>query len=190
MSTDKPKVSAYVPQIIKDRLIQFRDEYRLSSESEALTTILAQYFGIEGTTIKSTEKSTVGGVTLAEFEDMKAKIASLLERVDYLESTSRLPELKQEQEVSSQLILLEPTVEFQPVSGHKLSARFGLNKDTAAGKKRKLSTEEFTRWTKEQDPDKIAWYFTESPVKGYLPESGLPDDLRSRLLQWYRENDL
>lgn len=44
MATEKPKVSAYVPQPIKDKLQDFCKVNDLS-ESSAVTFILAEYFG-------------------------------------------------------------------------------------------------------------------------------------------------
>jgi hypothetical protein len=73
MSTDKPKVSAYVPQPIKDRLKQFTEE-RGFSESQAMTVILAEYFGIEQ---ELSDGTSVGGVTLSRMEALEEKIRQI-----------------------------------------------------------------------------------------------------------------
>jgi hypothetical protein len=83
----------------------------------------------------------------------------------------------------------EPLEEIKPIPGTKLSeVRFGRGKDTLSGVKRKMSPERFTQWTREQDPDKIAWKYVESPSKGYVPDDELPSELRSSILKWIKEN--
>lgn len=77
MGTDNPKVSAYVPQAIKDRLKQFREEHNLS-ESQAVTTILAEYFGMTQALGRSPEGLTAEGVTLARMEALEEKLANLV----------------------------------------------------------------------------------------------------------------
>jgi hypothetical protein len=56
----------------------------------------------------------------------------------------------------------------QPLNGHQLSKRFGIAKDSVSGIKRKKTSEAFLQWTKEKDPDGIAWQFN-SGDKLYHP---------------------
>lgn len=81
MATDNPKVSAYVPQLIKDRVTQFRQEQEIS-ESQAVTIILAEYFGLTQLLGRSPGESAVGGVTLARMEATEQKIISLTETLE------------------------------------------------------------------------------------------------------------
>lgn len=81
MGTDNPKVSAYVPQVLKDRLKQFTEEHSLS-ESQAVTTILGQYFGIAPALGRLSEGLLAKGVTLAQMEVFEVKLASLTEFVE------------------------------------------------------------------------------------------------------------
>lgn len=81
MGTDNPKVSAYVPQAIKDRLKQFRDEQKLS-ESQAVTVILAEYFGMTQALVRSPEGLTAQGVTLFRMEALEKKLAKLTEAIE------------------------------------------------------------------------------------------------------------
>lgn len=79
--------------------------------------------------------------------------------------------------------------EIKPIPGTKLSEiRFGRSRDTIAGVKRKIPLEKFTEWTREQDPDKIAWKYVESPAKGYIPADELPSELKRKLLTWIKES--
>jgi hypothetical protein len=229
MPTDNPKVSAYVPQIIKDRLSQFREEQDIS-ESQAVTIILAEYFGLSEMLARSPQSLGIGGVTLARIEALEQEFSSFTKSVEQrlqelTESINKssepltnsepiqleLPQVKEtndsgllnelpakvkqaEKEDESDASLLselpsESQQEIKPIPGTKLSEiRFGRSKDTLAGVKRKMTIERFTEWTREQDPDDIAWKYVESPSKGYIPVDELPNELKSRLLAWIKEN--
>jgi hypothetical protein len=83
MSTDKPKVSAYVPQAIKDRVKEFADEHSFS-ESQALTAILAEYFGIEQALSGGL---SAGGVALSRMEALEEKIQQLATMIEAQQSS-------------------------------------------------------------------------------------------------------
>lgn len=76
MPTDNPKVSAYVPQALKDRLTQFRQERELS-ESQAVIAILAEYFQMKEEIGRGSDRVSVGGVTLARMEDLEKRMSDL-----------------------------------------------------------------------------------------------------------------
>jgi hypothetical protein len=81
MATDNPKVSAYVPQLIKDRVTQFRQEQEIS-ESQAVTIILAEYFGLTQLLGRSPGESAVGGVTLARMEATEQRLITLTQTLE------------------------------------------------------------------------------------------------------------
>lgn len=81
MPTDNPKISLYVPQQIYDRFKEFQEERKLSM-SQAGIVILAEYFGLKETIKEITEGTTVGGVTLFEFQELKNKVFELEKKVD------------------------------------------------------------------------------------------------------------
>ena len=87
MPTDNPKISLYVPQQIYDRFKEFQVEQKLSM-SQAGIVVLAEYFGLKETIKEITEGTTVGGVTLADFEDLKRRILELENKVDSQYTTS------------------------------------------------------------------------------------------------------
>lgn len=192
MPTKNPKVSGYVPQYLKDRLIQFQKDNGGISESRALSIILAERFEL-GLELK--EEVLVSGVSRSEFESLRAELDELTKKVDYLseakgsllqsensDNKEREPlQLRVEVDVSSDVVV--------PVSGYKLSElRFGLNKNTIAGAKKARSTEKFTEWTRQKDPDGIPWKYVETPSKGYVPASELSGELQVRLKEWIEEN--
>jgi len=224
MPTENPKVSAYVPQAIKDRLTQFRKETNNISESQAVIRILAEYF--EMTEVLSQSSNGIGGVTLAALQAIELKLASFMELVESrlvaLENTtqnnSELPVVQERPPENSQSIdslpselpveilsetksyeqnigevpvnlLGEPLEEITPIPGLKLSLlRFGRPKNAIAGIKRSRSIEDFTEWTRQQDPDHIAWKYVENPTKGYVPAEELSSELRGKLLEWIKKN--
>jgi len=80
--------------------------------------------------------------------------------------------------------------EIQPISARKLSKhRFGGSEHSVAGAKKKYknSPQEFIDWTKQKDPDGIAWKMVETPVPGYVPANELPSELQNKLLEWIRK---
>lgn len=88
-------------------------------------------------------------------------------------------------------LLGEPLDEIKPIPGIKLSKlRFNRSEALIAGKKRDKSLEEFTQWTKDRDPNGIAWKYVLTPSKGYVPADELSSEQRDELLIWMRENGL
>lgn len=206
MPTDNPKISSYVPQAVYDRFKQFQDEHNLSM-SQAVILILAEYFGLEETIKKSTKGTTIGGITLSRIEALEKEnrlngslLNELLTRVEFLENSLEELVSVEDQQIeviysahnlsSPQLKLLsEPLQEIKPIMAKTLSElRFRLAKDAVSGHKRRDSTEKFTEWTRERDPDGIAWQYVELPTKGYLPGGELSSEQKSSLLKWIEEN--
>jgi hypothetical protein len=99
MPTDNPKVSAYVPQAIKDRLTQFREERNIS-ESQAVIIILAEYF--EMTEVLGRSSDEIGGVTLAGMQAIEARLTSFVEQVE-----NRLTALEKTTQNKSELLVVQ-----------------------------------------------------------------------------------
>jgi hypothetical protein len=81
MGTKNPKVSAYVPKPLKDRLEEFTKE-RNASESQAVTIILAEYFQMPEVLGRSPESGIAGGVTLARMEALEEKLVDFTASVE------------------------------------------------------------------------------------------------------------
>jgi hypothetical protein len=106
MGTDNPKVSAYVPQVLKERLKQFREE-RDISESQAVTIILAEYFQIPEVLGRSSEGGVVGGVTLGRMEALEEKLTDFAALVE-----NRLQQLGEEiGKISRPLVVHQATLD-------------------------------------------------------------------------------
>jgi hypothetical protein len=206
MPTDNPKISLYVPQQIYNRFKSFQEERKLSM-SQAGIVIIAEYFGIEETIKEITEGTTIGGVTLAEFEQLKQKIEELrelvnvnrtdidnlssenqLKKVNQNKTASSLPEQKRVENSKPQLELLSESSIIKPIpASHLCVKRFGLGRDTLASYKRKHTQEELAAWTKEKDPDNIAWALS-LDKKGYIPKPEPQGELLNKLQNWIKEN--
>ena len=101
MPTTNPKISLYVPQQIYDHFKEFQVEQKLSM-SQAGIVILAEYFGLKETIKEITEGTTVGGVTLAEFQELKNRLFELEKKVNFKYTTSSsLDKLEVEQKKST-----------------------------------------------------------------------------------------
>ncbi len=82
-------------------------------------------------------------------------------------------------------------LDISPISARKLSQfRFGLSKDAFAKKKMKVTTRELIEWTRQKDPDHIAWKLAPNPRLGYVPAEELSSNLRNKLLTWMRDSGL
>ena len=157
MPTDNPKVSGYVPQAVYDRLIQFKDEQGVSV-SQAVTIVLAEYFGIE-TEIDS--PVAVGGVTLARLEALEEKFSQL-----FTEKT-----------VAQNLPSHEPLKKTRA----ELAKHFELATNTISSAKSSRSQDGFLQWTRSKDPDGLGWiYLKDEEV--YQQESESVGELQRDLL--------
>jgi hypothetical protein len=164
MATSKPKISGYVPQELKDRLQKFCVENNSLSESQALTVILAEYFGCTQLLSKDADVS-VGGVTLERFQVMEDSLREL---------TSKVKALEQMSNSVSETVVSEShcQVNTQPnlprlLSGRKLAARLGINPSTLSVRA-KNGADDFIRWSAQKDPDSIGWWRHQSG-DGYEP---------------------
>ena len=90
MTTDNKKISAYVPDVIYDRFIQFQEEHKLSM-SKAAIEIFADYFVINLNPTISNESTVelLSRVDILEKElsGLKIYLKLLSERVDLMQST-------------------------------------------------------------------------------------------------------
>jgi hypothetical protein len=117
MVTDNPKVSAYVPQTLKDRLKEFRAERDNISESQAVTIILAEYFQMPEVLGRSLEMASMGGVTLARMEALEEKLINFAASVEH-----RLQQLREEIRGSSRPLVVHQITPEQTVSESEQSS--------------------------------------------------------------------
>ena len=192
MPTDNPKISLYVPQQIYDRFRDFQKDQHLSM-SQAGIVILAEYFGIKETIKEITEGTTIGGVTLAEFEDLKDRVLELEKKVEYKKSTSKLQGKNPTTSGSLQLNLpSEPlkNIGLKGISIDLLEKRLILSDRSQILKnlqRYKNAPDKFFNWSRKKDFDKIGW-IPEAGGDKYTPGENLSDVFLNKLKVWIKEN--
>jgi hypothetical protein len=207
MPTDNPKISLYVPQQVFDRFKSFQEERKLSM-SQAGIVIIAEYFGIEETIKEITEGTTVGGVTLAEFEKLKQRLEQVERQVEQSKTTSKLPVKNQSidklikdepnnlsEQQPNQLELIGEDV--KSISVDLLARRLGIKNSKSISNKRSEiykngnpnAEANFYEWSQKKDIDSIGWKPIREGIKfNYLPGSKLPSELLSKLQDWIANN--
>lgn len=195
MPTDNPKISLYVPQQIYDRFKSFQEERKLSM-SQAGIVVLAEYFGMEETIKEFTEGTTIGGVTLAEFKQLKQRIEQLEKQVGQSKSTSK----PLQQIDSSPVIPFEKITkkDIEPIIQDLLARRLNITSKSIGNQKSNIykdnppdAEEKFGDWTKNKDPDGIPWKAVKQGRRvKYIPSnlSELSSELLSKLQTWIAQN--
>lgn len=75
MSTANHRVATYLPPVLFEQLSTFKQQRSIPGDSQALITILSEYFGIAGIATQSKQSTQV--VSVAEFEQLQSKVAVL-----------------------------------------------------------------------------------------------------------------
>lgn len=199
MPTDNPKISLYVPQKIYDRFRKFQKDQNLSM-SQAGIVVLAEYFGLKETIKEITQGTTVGGVSLAEFEDLKVKVAELEKLVNQVNSANNSPQKKKvtENKIYQPELIKESVEDPILIDKFLLAKRLGcdnpksiVNKRSQLKKKNEATAEsEFSKWTRQKDIDEIAWKQIQVNKRDirFSPVSKLSSKLRSKLVNWIKVN--
>jgi hypothetical protein len=94
MPTDNPKISAYVPQVVYDRFVEFYKGTGLSM-SQSATVIFAQYFGLEDIVKEIRGETTIDDSALDRIKILEDRFDDLLKKISELEgkSSDGLPQL-------------------------------------------------------------------------------------------------
>jgi hypothetical protein len=176
MGTKNPKISAYVPQEVFDRFQEFQEKRGLTA-SKAATAIFCDYFGIEQTT-----SSLPSGITLAQFQALEKRLADLedkfesqpiyqsaslmpseLKRLELNYETPQLPFPESDLLQSTSELLKKSSIDVVNVpsvlSGNELAVRFSISSSKLSTEKTNRTHEQFTEWSKELDPDGVAWKY-------------------------------
>jgi hypothetical protein len=57
MATDLPKVQGYVPPVVYNKLLEYRDTHSLKSISQAVTNVLMDFFGVTDSPVNQQSES-------------------------------------------------------------------------------------------------------------------------------------
>lgn len=82
-----------------------------------------------------------------------------------------------------------PSSSTPSLTGYQLARRLGVKKDVPAGRKKNISRDEFYKWSKEKDIDRIGWIPNATEPKGYVPKDELPGELLSKLQKWIEQDN-
>lgn len=179
VTSEHPKVTAYVPKKILSALDSWKSENHIESRSAAIVAILADYLGVA---YLVRQESNALSTVLTEL----AKLSERLTALEQQAASSALQEVLSTApapEPSSTTLIeapssapLEKTTTASAVQGKApstaptsaalqpkaplsqmaLAKRLGVS-DKAVEKRRKQGKENFARWSRERDPDSIAW---------------------------------
>jgi hypothetical protein len=233
LTTEHPKVTAYVPQPILNALDNWKSQNNIDSRSAALVAILADYlavaYPVRHPSTVFTALSNSPSTVLAELAELSQRVTILEQQIRFgtvlsnspstvlasdaesanitslenietsdealgtLPSTVPLTDTRTDGEVLSAVpgeVLIESarlggeapgnapiTVPVTPLSQAALAKRLGCS-DKAIEKQRKLgSKENFAVWSRDRDPDSIAWTWEGGGGRGqplrFTPCSGL-----------------
>jgi hypothetical protein len=195
MPTQNRRIATYLPPHIHEPFKVFKSQRDIKGDSEALIAILSEYLQVSQEVaypsssnllqrIEAIEEKlgSLKGELLSELKsdlqpqklnneksESRSSLQIELLADDSLKSTDRKIELLNEPEVS----------QIAPMSGHALSVRLGVNKNSAfkTRKRYQNNPQHFEKWSKSKDPDGIAWEYYEDdklyhPVQNTSVEAG------------------
>ena len=174
MSTKKRRIATYIPVEIEDKFQAFKEE-REVGDSQALILILTEFLGVSQQVAFSGDSLVkLKGELLFELKDELLKESEKLEnnlnkKIDELKSElldkpSSDVELEIVDKPFDQQELSIPVVEVVNLSdsekgltGKELAKRLNYDNSMLGKKARDSTKEEFADWSKEKDPEGIAW---------------------------------
>lgn len=179
MASEHPKITSYIPRDILEALEKWREEHEVDSRNAAIVAILADYLGVQHP-IRLPDTAPLS-IQLHTVLDEVARLSQRMDAWEDLISTAFQEVLStalEEPPESSSAVSLEvvstvpperavPTGSAQneaprtvppaPLTQSALAKRLGCS-DKAIEKHRKQgSKENFAAWSRERDPDGIAW---------------------------------
>ncbi len=205
MTTEHPKVTAYVPSKILSALDNWKTENNIESRSAAIVVILADYLGVP---YPAQQEGNALTVTTSALSTVLAELAKLSDRVVALEQqmavsaalqevldTALIPEPSSTAPIEAPgIVPEEDTISVSnvpstappeeattaskvqgkapstvptsaPLTQMALAKRLGIS-DKAVEKHRKQGKENFVSWSRDRDPDNIAWTWEGSGGRG------------------------
>lgn len=143
MTTQKHEIVNHISQQLYERIEQFKEQQKLSSVSQAVNTILEDYFGLE-----SSQTTTSKHLTQI-VEELKNEVAQLKRQMSQIDQKPTSDRLNQSKNTNSQGKLLNRT---------QLAARLEVKQTDI--EQHKTDGNEFVEWTKSKEPERIPWRYT------------------------------
>jgi hypothetical protein len=153
MPTDNQRVAGYIKPQVYDRFIEFCEEKEITV-SKGLNIIIAEYFGMED---DLDDRLQIGGVTLAEFEELKKKVNELSNILNNLQSDTLNQKAKE----------IIDDIPSDILNNTQLAERCGISRSYIQKKKRecnagKITQEDYLEWISSKDPDGKRWWFKDN----------------------------
>jgi hypothetical protein len=104
MATELAKIQSYVPQIVLDKLGEYRQIHKLQSISQAIAIALSEFFGIEVTRLDSI--STNNLTICYRIDQLEASVNCLVQQLTTLEQ--KYAAVLQATDCNSKKLLIEP----------------------------------------------------------------------------------
>lgn len=198
MSTENPKISAYVPQVVFDRFKKYQEERGISM-SQAVLEIFTHYFGLN--LEESTEEFTSGlpgrliqvEESLIELKQLYINLAAKVENIKTISEpliengvVNDVVEVNKQPEVELEISPSSELLSELSSSASKLAQRLSLSRESLRNRRKRMSVEELGFWTKQNDPDSIAWIYSEE-LKCYIPFGNLSNQQVESLRVWKKQ---
>jgi hypothetical protein len=168
VTTQHPKVTTYIPQPILDALDAWKSESGIESRSAAIVRLLADYLGVP---YPVKQEGTAPAVVPSKaLSSVQAELAKLAERVAVLEqqmeksaapaevpSTAPATPPKTTVDVNSRDSTALSAAPQDPLSQSALARRLGCSDKAVEKHRRQGDKENFAAWSRDRDPNNIAW---------------------------------
>lgn len=189
MASEHPKITSYIPRDILEALDKWREEQELDSRSAAIVAILADYLGVQypvrlnDTAPLSLHLHTVLDELARLSQRMDALEESTSTALQEVQSTAPVPPPSSSRAVSLEGLSTVPqeravptgkaqeealsTVPPAPLTQSALAKRLGCSDKAIQKHREKGSKEKFATWSRDRDPDGIAWAWEGGGRRGH-----------------------
>lgn len=167
-------------QILEDKVNSFSNP-----SSELISELLSKVHSLSKIVI-----SLENRINIIDKSNLKSELLSSSSNQQKLVSSEKIVVADNSQiELFSELL---SSLSIKPLSTKLLASRLGVHNATISHTKAKLSESDFYSWLGSKDPDGIFWVNVDTNSqnysKGYLPASGTPSELLSKLQIWLEQN--
>jgi hypothetical protein len=175
VTTQHPKVTIYIPQPILDALDAWKSESGIESRSAAIVTLLADYLGVPYPVPQEGNAPAI--VPSKALSSVQAELAKLAERVSVLEQ--QMEKSTVPSEVPSAVLNTPPfeatvvvnstvpsTAPQAPLTQSALARRLGCSDKAVEKHRRQGNKENFATWSRDRDPESIAWIWEGAGGRG------------------------
>ena len=155
MGTKKPKVAGYVPLPVKDALQEFCVKSDIS-ESQALTEILIEYFGLQSVVPQRSVLGLIQSPSLERIKVLESKVLEHASRLSKLEAESTL-NTEQKSNSSTGPLMLDLGLEVAPSPSTGLTQQQLADRLSCRSRTIRDNAGDLQKWSARKDPNGIAW---------------------------------